>query len=256
MLVSVAPTSLSLVFSYLILALSSPLCPLLHLSFYLNLWQELSSLSSCSIRLQWVPGHSCLPGNDAADEMARREALLISSGIPCSLSPLISRIHSSLFSDWRHTVSSKFFEHRFPRFPLRNLCFYDMLAVFSLALRCNGNSLLLSSYLSRIGRIKNLSCSAYEHPSQDISYLILHCPATDSLRRSLWQFSVSLRPLLYIFCFSITSDPGPGKLPGFWGLMFFRHVPIPRKGSGNNNNNSNNNSKTEITDALLRNKGI
>ena len=29
-----------------------------------QIWRELSSLSSCYIRLQWVPGHSLLPGND------------------------------------------------------------------------------------------------------------------------------------------------------------------------------------------------
>ena len=40
------------------------------LSFYLNLWQELTSLSCC-IRLQWVPGHLFLLGNDAADELAQ-----------------------------------------------------------------------------------------------------------------------------------------------------------------------------------------
>ena len=38
-------------------------------------------------------------GNDAADELARRGALLVPSAIPCGLSPLISRIHSYLFSD-------------------------------------------------------------------------------------------------------------------------------------------------------------
>ena len=64
-----------------------------------QIWQERSSLS-CSIRLQWVPAHSFLPGNDTADKLARRRALLKPSAIPCSLSPLISRIHSSLFSDW------------------------------------------------------------------------------------------------------------------------------------------------------------
>ena len=63
-------------------------------------------------------------------------------------------------------------------------------------LRCNGHSLLLSSYLSRIGRIENPSCSVCGHSSQDIFFLILHCLATDSLRRSLFGDSVSLRPLV------------------------------------------------------------
>ena len=97
LLVSAAPTSLPLpFFSYLTLATLSSLP-----SFLLphSLWQKLSSLSFCSIRLQWVPGHSFLPENDAVDELVRPGTLLVPSAIPCSLSPLISRIHSSLFSD-------------------------------------------------------------------------------------------------------------------------------------------------------------
>ena len=75
-----------------------------------QIWQKLSSLSSCSIGQQWVTGHSFFPGNNAVVELARRRALLASSAIPCSLSPLISRIHSRLFSDRRRTVSSKYFD--------------------------------------------------------------------------------------------------------------------------------------------------
>ena len=176
----------------MILAQSSPLCPFLHLSFYLNLWQELSSLSFCSIRLQWVPGDSFLPSNDSADELARRGALIISSAIPCSLSSLISRIHSTFFSDWRHTVSSKFFDTQVSSISTEELVLTRHARCVLSRFRCNGHSLLLSSYLSRIGRIENPSCSACRHPSQDTSHLILHCPATDSLRRSLFGNFLSL----------------------------------------------------------------
>ena len=118
-------------FSYLTLFLFSPQSFLLSQT----LWQELSSLSSCSIRLQWVPGHSFLPGNDATDELARRGALLAPSATPGSF----SRIH---FSQTGGVLShSNFLTRRFPRFPPRNLCSFVTLNVFFLVFAATDTAL-------------------------------------------------------------------------------------------------------------------
>ena len=190
-----------------------------------TLWQisqELSSFSFCSIRLQWVPGHSFLPGNDAADELARRGALLALSSIPCSLSPPISRVHSRLISDWRRTVSWKFFDTQVPSISTEELVLPRHARCVLSRLRCNGHSLLLGSYLSRIGTIENPSCSACGHSSQDTSDLILHCPATDCLRRSLFGDSLSLYDLW----------SRPWGVTRFLGLHGLPPCPHPSEGVG------------------------
>ena len=142
-----------------------------------------------------MPEHLFLPENNAADEMTRRGTLLTSSAISCSLSSLISRIHSSLFSDWRRTVSSKFFDTQVPSISTEELVLPRHARYVLSRLRCNERSLLLSSYPFKIGRIKNPCCRACGHSSQDTSDLILHCPATDSLRRSLFGVFLSLYDL-------------------------------------------------------------
>ena len=168
------PATSLLFFFYLTLVLylgtlSSPPSFLLSQTLW-QIWQELSSLSSCTIRLQWVPRHSFLLGNDTADEIAKWGALLVPYAIPCSL----SRIHSCLFSDWRRTVSSKFFDTQIPLIFTKELVLRRHARCVLSHLHCYEHSLLVISYVSRIGRIENSSCSTCGHSSWDTSHLILH----------------------------------------------------------------------------------
>ena len=184
------------------------------------MWQKLSSLSFCSVRLHWVPRHSFLPGNNTADELARQGALLAPSAIPCSLSPLTFHIHSCLISDWRHTVSSKFFDIQVSSISTEELVLPRHACCILSSLCCNGRSLLLGSYLSRIGRTENSSCSACG--TRPGTHLILHCPATDSLCCSLFGNSLSL--------YDLWSRPwGVARLLGLHGLL---PCPHPSEGVG------------------------
>ena len=136
----------------------------------------------------------------------------------------MSRIHSCLFSDWRRTVLSKFFETQVPSISTKELVLPRNVGCVLSLLRCNGHSLLLGLYLSRIGRIMNPSCSVFGHSAQDTFYLILQCSATDSLRRSPFGDSLSL-------C-DIWSRP--------WGVARILGMPPSlRRGRVINNNNKN-----------------
>ena len=186
------------------------------------MWQELFLLRSCFIRLQWVSGHLLLTGNNSADELAKRGALLAPSAIPCSLSLLISRIHFCLFSEWRHTVSSKFFDTQVTPISTEELVLPSHARCVLSRPRCNGHSLLFSFFLSRIGRTENASCSAYGLSSKNISHLILHCSATDSLRRSLFDDFLSLYDLW----------PRPLRVARLLRLHGFPPCPHPLEGVG------------------------
>ena len=135
--------------------------------------------------------------DSSGERLIRREALVAPSAVPCSFSLLISRIHSSLFLDWRRTVSSKFFGTQVSTVSSEEVVLRDHARCALSHLRCNGNSLPLSSYLSRIGRIENLSCSACGQTVP--GHLSSHSALSSNglfAPLALWRLSVSLRPVV------------------------------------------------------------
>jgi len=87
---------------------------------------------------------------------------------------------------------------------------------------CHGHSLLLSSCLCRIKRKENASCSACGHPQQDLTHLLLDCPASEPLRRAIFGITSLLLPFL-------TSGPDLGAWPD---SVEFLHAPHPSEGVG------------------------
>ena len=151
------------------------------------------------------------PRDDTADELARQGALLVSSAIPCSLSPLISCKHCYLFPDWRRTISSKFFDTQVCSVSTEELVLPRHACCVLPRLRCNGCSLVLNSYLSRIGRIDNPSCSVCGHSSLDSSHLVLHCLRSLCAAGSFCLYDLWSKPL------------GVAQLLGLHGLPPFPH---------------------------------
>ena len=188
-----------LLFSYhLTLVLFSPPCPLLHLSSYLKLCGR--SGRNCFLS-PVLSGY-----NGSPDTHFYRETTQLMSWPdgerylrqPLSLvvSLLLSLVSTLVLSRTGGVPSHlNFLTHRFPQFSPRNLCSLFMLAGSSLVYAATDTAFFLDSYLSRIGRIGNPSCNACGHSSQDTIHLILHCPGTDSLRRSLFGDSLSLYDL-------------------------------------------------------------
>ena len=140
-----------------------------------------------------------LPGNDAADELAKWGVLFLPSEIPCCLSSFISRIRSCFCSDWRPTVLSKFCNTQVFFVSTKKLLLSRHARCVLSRLHSNEHSLLLSSYLSRISKIENPLCNACGHSSQKIFH---SARSSGELFAPLafWRPSVSLRTLVQTLC--------------------------------------------------------
>ena len=136
----------------------------------------------------------------------------------CPLQSLvISRIHSSLFSDWRRSVSSKFFDIQVPSISTEKLV---LSCLCCKSTQPSVKLLSLQDWQNREFFLQHLQTLVSEHFSSHSALSSYRLCATCSLAT---------------ICFSTTCSPGLGELPGFGGSMVFRHAPIPWKGSGNNN---------------------
>ena len=89
------------------------------------------------------------------------------------------------FSNWRHTVSSKFFDTQVPSTFNKELVLLRHARCVLSRFCCTGHSLLLGSYLSRIGR-RILPAAPF--------HLVLHCHSYGLFGDSLSLYDLWSRP--------------------------------------------------------------
>ena len=161
-----------------------------------NVWSLASSLSKITtLSFQWVPGHAGLPGNEKADLLAKTGASLPTNAIPSPLLPVIAKVRYSQYRNWRRHISHSHLNFQVPEVSSEELLLSRSIRSELSRLRCHGHSLLLSSYLHRISRKENSDCSACGHPLQDLNHLLLDCPASEPLRKSIFGSSLSILDL-------------------------------------------------------------
>ena len=137
---------------------------------------------------------------------------------------LLSLVSTLVFSRTRGVMSLRsILTHRFPQFPLRNLCSLDMLAVSSLVFAAMDTAFFL--ILISLGLAESRILPAAPADTRPRTLLISFC--TVQLRTLCAAHSLAALGLFTI------SGPDPGELPSFWGSMVSHHAPIPWKGSGN-----------------------
>ena len=185
---SAAPASLRLPFSVsLTLALSSPPCPLFRLSFYLNLSGR--SGRNCLLSSSVLSDYNGSPNTRFSQETTRLMSWSEGERYSCPLqSFVVSLLFSRIGSVLSYLNSST---HRGSIDFHLETCAPSSRSALS-RFRCNGHSLLLSSYLSKIGSIENSCCRVCGHLS---SHSALSSNGID-VPLALWRHSVSLRPLV------------------------------------------------------------
>ena len=158
-------------------------------------WSLSSSLSNnTTLSFQWVPGHAGLPENEK-DLLAITGASLPTDAIPCPLPLVIAKVRYSQHCNWRRHISHSHLNFQVPEVSSEELLLCRSICSKLSHLRCHGRSLLSSSYLHRISRKENSACSACGHPLQDLNHLLLDCPASEPLCKSIFGSSLSILDL-------------------------------------------------------------
>lgn len=147
---------------------------------------NLMSRHRVRVTLQWIPAHTGVPGNERADELAKRGANLPQPETPVAYSTCCQMIRSNLREDWLNKWATgktgrPMYGHMTrpqPNDTINKLKRRDQSTIFQLRTQ----HLPLNQHLNRIGVKQTAACPLCDHQSETVEHLLFNCRKLTDLR--------------------------------------------------------------------------
>ena len=147
---------------------------------------SLMSRHHIEVTLQWIPAHTGIPGNERADELAKRGANLPQLDIPVSYSTCCQMIKSNIKEDWLNkwatgTTGRPVFRHMAKpqiKDPINELSRKDQSLIFQLRTK----HVPLNQHLNRIGVVQSAACPLCGYHTESVEHHLFYCRKLTDLR--------------------------------------------------------------------------
>ena len=156
---------------------------------------------SVNITLQWIPGHTNIPGNEQADKLAKQGARCIQLDDTVTMNTAKQTIKQNKKEDWmnewaNNTTGRSIFNHMTtpnPRDKINKLNRDEQVTIF----RLRSQHVPLNSHLKRIGAVADSRCPLCPCPDETVAHHLFDCPTLGDLRTKLLPQNPNIANTLY-----------------------------------------------------------
>ena len=149
--------------------------------------KKLLTNSSIRLVLQWIPGHTDLPGNDKADRLAKQGSSSIQPERATTLQTAKMVIHQNYREEWmnlwaRGVTGRVVYEHMSttkPRDPIKQISRKEQCTIF----RLRTQHIPLNMHLNRLNPEHPPMCQLCDEPYETVDHIMFNCTKLSDLRR-------------------------------------------------------------------------